>query len=99
MSRRLLSPQAMLCTGKLIVAFVGWPGSSVRVSDRHKDASLYPTGYKTFMFFIALLHVVSEQLGGGEGSQVSWKLPETFAGLKNCGGSQSDPEPHRLAMS
>lgn len=73
MSRRLLSPQAMLRTGKLIVAVVGWPGFSVRVSRRHKTASLHPIGYKAFMSFIALLHVVSEQLVGLKFPGSFWK--------------------------
>jgi hypothetical protein len=44
MSRCLFFPQAILHTGKLIVAFVGWLDFSVRVSRRQKDASLSQIG-------------------------------------------------------
>lgn len=73
MSRRLLSPQAMVRTGKLIVAFVGWPDFSVRVSRRRKDASLHPIGYQVFVYFIALLCLVSEPWVGLKSPGSFWR--------------------------
>lgn len=73
MSRRLLSPQAMVRAGKLIAAFVGWPDFSVRVSRRRKDASLHPIGYQAFMYVIALLCLVSEPWVGLKSPGSFWR--------------------------
>lgn len=59
--------------GKLIVAFVGWPSFSVRISGRHKDASFHAIEYQAFMSSIALLCVVSELLLGLRSPGIFWK--------------------------
>lgn len=52
-----------------------------------------------FPFFIASLHVVSEQLGGGVVSSFLEASGDFFLGLEIHHGSQYDAESHLVAVS